>query len=85
MDDTISRQAAIDCISYDEEYTEDCIRALPFVQPKRKTGYWIKVAGMNERCSSCNHYFPLSYFIGRPFEINFCPNCGADMRGDAND
>ena len=57
----------------------DVLESLPSVQPKQKTGEWIRVAGMNERCSACYHYFPLSYFLGRPFEINYCPNCGAKM------
>ena len=29
------------------------------------------------RCSICN--YPVSYFWGR---TNFCPECGADMRGN---
>ena len=55
---------------------------VPSVEPERKYGRWIRVAGMNERCSVCDHYFPLSYFHGRPFEINYCPHCGADMRAE---
>ena len=53
-------------------------------QPERKMGHWIRAAGMNECCSACNKYFPLSSFTGRPFDINYCPNCGADMRGEQN-
>ena len=54
-------------------------------QPERKKGRWIEHYGMNHECSECKQFFPLSFFDGRPFEINFCPNCGADMRqgGDA--
>lgn len=33
MDDLISRQAALDCVTYDEEYTTECIKALPSLQP----------------------------------------------------
>ncbi len=40
---------------------------------------WIKVRGMNEQCSNCKKYFPLSDFNERPFNINYCPNCGAKM------
>ena len=58
---------------------QNVLESLPPVQPKQKTGKWIRVAGMNERCSACYHYFPLSDFLGRPFEINYCPNCGERM------
>lgn len=30
--DTISRQAALDCVAYDVEYTIECIKALPSAQ-----------------------------------------------------
>lgn len=33
MDDVISRQAALDCVTYDVEYTTERIKALPSLQP----------------------------------------------------
>lgn len=45
-----------------------------------KRGEWKHIAGMNSKCSVCSHYFPVIEFDSRPFDINFCPNCGADMR-----
>ena len=45
----------------------------------RPTGHWIIVQGMNEQCSNCKKFFPLLDFKCRPFEINYCPNCGAHM------
>ena len=51
------------------------------VQPV-KHGKWKHVAGMNSKCSVCSHYFPVSEFDSRPFDINFCPECGARMDGD---
>ena len=47
-------------------------------------GKWIESPFMfeNEKCSECGHYFPVGEFMHRPFDINFCPNCGADMRGE---
>lgn len=51
------------------------------VQPV-KHGEWKHVAGMISKCSVCSHYFPVSEFDSRPFDINFCPNCGARMDGD---
>ena len=52
---------------------------MPSAQPERKKGKWVKIPGMNEYCTACNQFFPLSYFQGRPFEINYCPHCGAMM------
>lgn len=70
-----------DCTKYDtlkrmlEELTE------------RKHGEWIKdrlcsTSGGTygvRRCSVCEHYFQ-----DLVNEYNFCPNCGADMRGEQN-
>ena len=58
----------------------DFIDAIPAadVQPVKR-GKWKHVAGMNSKCSVCSHYFPVIEFDSRPFDINFCPNCGARM------
>lgn len=66
----------------DVRFYVDC--PLPDVQPV-KHGKWEHVAGMNSKCSICSHYFPVSEFNSRPFDINFCPACGARMDGDANE
>ena len=42
-------------------------------------GHWKHVAGMNSKCSVCERYFPVNEFVKRPFDINYCPNCGAKM------
>jgi hypothetical protein len=36
MNDLVSRQAALDCVTYDEEYTMGCIAKLPPTQPDIK-------------------------------------------------
>ena len=38
MDDTISRRAAIDCVTYDVEDTIECLKTLPSAQPEQQ---WI--------------------------------------------
>lgn len=51
-------------------------------EPERKHGEWKQYYWGNEQCSVCGAFFPVSEFKMRPFDINYCPNCGADMRGD---
>lgn len=54
---------------------------------KERNGKWIFEKADNERtdgyiCSNCGR----SYHTKVPYfsEFNFCPNCGADMRGGDN-
>ena len=95
-DDAISREDVIklvECSGYDLQFRTDnadmCddVRKLPSVQPSRK-GHWIEGEewcetvngferwGNDYTCSECG--LPL----GRYTLTDFCPNCGADMRGD---
>ena len=92
--DCISRQAAIDLIDGIE--TERLkgnieliyapaikgLRALPTAEPERIKGHWIENDdGITAcECSVCHEKYDLyeEYVFGR----NFCPNCGADMRGE---
>lgn len=66
-------------INYDIDGTID--RAVT-ITPERKTGRWMPV--MNGRgghcCNRCNGYAP-SYMNGDEHLSDFCPYCGADMRG----
>lgn len=83
--DHISRQAAIESFE-DTTYTKNEIRRriteLPSAQPERKTGRWIAHVGgkfvgfpyMHYECDQCRAF--------KPTETNFCPDCGADMRGE---
>lgn len=64
--------------SIDEDAFDE-VKALPSEEPKRKKGHWeIYVIspfdGEDCRCSECGQCDCLPYW-------NFCPNCGADMRG----
>jgi hypothetical protein len=52
------------------------------VQPVR-CGEWEKKSSVGVfRCSLCQHIFMLG--ADEIDEYHFCPNCGADMRGDEN-
>ena len=63
-------------------YVENLIEDAPTIE-ERKTGKWKRTyldhEAMGERpsifyCSVCNQCIA--------FPVNYCPNCGADMRGD---
>ena len=93
MNDLISREAAIDAVRtyYDDEYAladsiEELIEKLPSAQPERKKGKWIEEDdgwdGVYWRCSECDGAFCLVDGTPKENEYNFCPNCGADMRGE---
>ena len=92
MNDSISRQAAIDAVIDElKRSPTPAIRAkfrleaLPSAQPERKKGRWLRYGEdgypNNEdtvfwQCDQC-----LEQYTGRTKRIpNFCPNCGADMR-----
>jgi len=58
----------------------------------RKTGKWEyfseDIDGLSfgiKRCSMCGASKPMKLFHWEDAEINFCPNCGADMRGENNE
>lgn len=85
MSDTIYRQAAIDMIDaifpvdpMKTEYAKGIacgaalaktyIEQLPSAQPEHKKGKWIDL-----KCNQCGQVD-----MSKP---NFCPSCGADMRG----
>ena len=67
---------------------EDVITAIsntPPTQSEPKRGKWLDANICGELpvivCNQCNTFYPLSF---GEFH-NFCPNCGADMRGEQNE
>ena len=52
------------------------VSGMPDEEPERKTGQWIPKDDGRYHCSSCNGIAPKGY------RWDFCPNCGADMRGE---
>ena len=61
----------VDCV--DIEALRIAIKAL--AQPERKKGKWLDKDGGLATCSVCGDRW------GVWSVMNFCPNCGADMRG----
>jgi len=90
MSDLIDRQAAIDAINraVTKEAARWSVEELPSAQPERKKGEWIpafdgKFTGGAYwfSCSNCKRIVP----DVRNGGWNYCPNCGADMRGEQDD
>ena len=83
MHDLISRQAAF-FNSTDDRSPKQVIEALPSAEPERKKGEWIIDKYKAElTCSECKKTFTNFPVIGWKPLWNFCPNCGADMRGES--
>lgn len=55
----------------------------PTIEPeqRKRKGKWIHDNPNTFKCSRCNKYLDIS--CGN-MKMNFCPNCGADMRGDSD-
>ena len=67
------------------------LASLPSAQPERKKGKWYKPTGMmppefagTYRCSECDELAMRDWKTHKQNLTNFCPNCGADLRGEAN-
>ena len=97
MADLIDRQMAIDAVEesrrlnhhqdgkaacaheYEHRHFLKLLRDLPSAQPERPKGKWVEKphAYGVAYCSLCDYELHTN-------DTNFCPNCGADMRGDQN-
>ena len=94
MDDTISRQAALDWLKneWDGMVTSvfDGIEQLPSAEPK--IGRWIKIGEITDskgikkhvlNCSECGALHRVrKLYTGEYVNAEYCPHCGADMRGE---
>jgi len=80
-DDTLEVDAILKC----NKGIRNALRDMPSAQPERKKGRWIsqdfnKHDGM---ISTLVYYYPKCSVCGHTANYtNFCPNCGADMRGE---
>lgn len=58
----------------------------PTVAPERMRGKWIPVTNGRggHECSLCHTYAP-SFQTGNEWLTDYCPKCGADMRGEQDE
>lgn len=95
MDDSISRQAAIEVIENELDKIDHVpqwvfdrltnkLRELPSAE--RKKGEWIRLDeypnDVSVKCSECGVTLE-DWMLGAFY--NYCPNCGAEMRGEEDD
>lgn len=69
-------------LAKEEDIPEDVIKALDTAQialNERPQGEWIDHENHIE-CNKCQVWFLKDHLIRK----SFCPNCGADMRGEQN-
>ena len=90
MDEYIKRQEIRDALYDADAITMEGVKILnqfpaADVEPVRH-GYWENANGRPKtyirKCSVCGKE---AYFCGRGCSYKFCPNCGADMRGDSDE
>ena len=61
--------------------TVGTVKTLPSVQPERQTGHWER-DGHHIKCSVCGIWMCDTDREGDAIPNSFCPNCGADMKGE---
>jgi hypothetical protein len=60
------------------------IEQAPAIEPEREKGAWIN-EGRIIRCNKCKTGYAIVKGMKSALTYNFCPNCGADMRGDKDE
>lgn len=94
MSDNISRQAALDVLDDFQsnielgidDYAEKRKALCDLPSADRPSGEWIRTFDGNEwywYCSNCKEqWYEEDLWMGGNKFPHFCPNCGADMRGE---
>jgi hypothetical protein len=89
--------ATVPITDYDEGYVDgvefgiSTVSTMPTIQPERKKGEWLpdnnNAYEMRFVCSCCkeSEVVPTIGFTKYKTLWDFCPNCGADMRGEKDE
>lgn len=99
MNDTISRKAAYEVLTeYYHHKTElqhkalwDALSKVPPDNSERKRGKWDFIGDQMFRCTCCGEVYSqqefesLVHFSKDSLFPGYCPNCGADMKGEQNE
>lgn len=83
-----SESASVGCLTCAEEHMQlaEWLRDYKRLLEKEPTGHWV---GIDEEphedyeCDRCG--FIHTFIDGHMAQYNYCPSCGADMRGESND
>lgn len=90
MKDYIEREAAYEMLSeYYHHSTEiqhgalrDALSRIPAADVRPVVhGEWVCLYDGNYKCSACGAWYTVE-LEPTEVEMNFCPNCGADMKGE---
>lgn len=81
-DDVIKALQKWNCRDYDSLTINpyEVLRDIPTIE-ERKEGHWIR-DGHHIECSECSEYICDTDREGDTIPQNFCPNCGAYMKGE---
>ena len=76
--------------TFDKACIIGALEEVPSAQPEQRRGKWIKNCNVAFywKCSKCGSYLICSkedYLLRENDYPNYCPNCGADMRGEKNE
>lgn len=88
-EDCVSRKRLMDNyngietpVGYRKVVDMDIVKSLPSVQPTRIHAQWEYLKHDKAKCSNCEDVVLIAQQYG---SANYCPNCGADMRGGENE
>ena len=70
--------------NFPPEATVACDKAIEALkEPERRKGHWEDFdCGNSYRCTSCGEIWTLNDGTPAKNNMNYCPKCGADMRGE---